>query len=482
MKVKQRNKCRRRCGGTGLVAAGLLALGVNVYGAAQEAPPPRVEVQRAFGTKNAGLAEVAPHPREIGRRVPPSGLAGLTALKARRVHRGPAESTHRLQAAAGDDCATATTVAGLPYADAGNTCASVDDYDEICPLDAPGSPDVVYVYTPTSDVTVDISLCPDSAYDTKVYVYENACGAYQSGSFVTCNDDACVEEPLASSLFGVALTGGNAYYIVVDGYGGDCGDYTIDMDVSTIVDSCPSGSLQGQPPSGPDGPWNAETSDAATTFVAYESFAALRASISDVTWWGFDARFDDVAGIWVECDDDPMTFEIAFYVDAGGVPGTEVCSYTKTPVREDTGEDYLEGGGSLLDLWKYNVNLDPVCDIADGWVLIKATVGDPDCSFHWLSSPVGNGVSLQLDDGTPLLYEYDRSLCLSGLFVPEGDDCYELDCALTYFSFGGNPIPAEFLAPGSEPFDGVIHFRGGALDRDMVIERFEEMDFSMTAL
>ncbi len=408
----------------------------------------------------------------------PNGLTGKRRAKTARPQAGPGRLTSPQRAVGGDTCATATTVAGLPYNDTGDTCASSDDYDEICPLDAPGSPDVVYVYTPTDDITVDISLCGGSAYDTKLYVYENACGAYQSGSFVTCNDDACPGDTLVSSLLGVALTGGNAYYIVVDGYGEDCGGYTIDIAESTFPDQCPSGSLQGQPPSGPDGGWNARTSDAATTFSVYESFAALRAQIAGVTWWGFTASFDDVGGTWVDCDEDPMTFEIAFYQDDAGVPGTEVCAYTRTSAREGTGEEYSLGGGALLDLWKYNVDLGPVCDITDGWVSIQATVGDPDCRFFWLSSPVGDGKSIQFDDDTPILLAYDRSLCLTGLVVPPGEDCYELDCPLTYFSFGKKPIPAGYLAPGSESFEGVIHFRGGPLDRDMIIERFEEMDFS----
>lgn len=135
----------------------------------------------------------------------------------------------------GDDILSATTISSIPFADAGTTSGYTDDYDEICPYDAPGSADVVYRYTPASSTVIDIDLCP-SGYDTKVYVYENA-----AGNLVACNDDADDCALLyRSQLIGVPLTGGNTYYIVVDGYGGDDGAYdiTITGNVECIVD-CP---------------------------------------------------------------------------------------------------------------------------------------------------------------------------------------------------------------------------------------------------
>lgn len=127
----------------------------------------------------------------------------------------------------GDTCDDAQTIPGVPYSDVGNTCDCSDNYDEICPFDAPGSPEVVYSYTPAQDECVNITLCNGSAYDTKLYVYENVCGAYQSGTFFACNDDAC--PGFVSELENLFLTGGNTYYIVVDGYDGECGDYQIDI-------------------------------------------------------------------------------------------------------------------------------------------------------------------------------------------------------------------------------------------------------------
>jgi hypothetical protein len=118
----------------------------------------------------------------------------------------------------------------------------VDDYDEVCPYNTPGSPDVVYSYTPTADVTVKISCCTNSAYDTKLYVYEGTCAS----PYYACNDDACstpsYPSAYVSELNNVSMTAGTMYYIVVDGYGGASGSYTLDVtEVVPCVVDCPTG-------------------------------------------------------------------------------------------------------------------------------------------------------------------------------------------------------------------------------------------------
>jgi hypothetical protein len=144
---------------------------------------------------------------------------------------------------AGEDCATAAVIPSLPFSDTGDTTLFLDDYDEICPFDAPGAPDVVYSYAPAVDELVNISLCGDSAYDTKLFVYENVCGAFQSGTAIACNDDTCTTPSFTtgsfvSQLLDVSLTAGNTYYIVVDGWQGDSGVYTIDMAISEVGACC----------------------------------------------------------------------------------------------------------------------------------------------------------------------------------------------------------------------------------------------------
>jgi len=144
----------------------------------------------------------------------------------------------------GDDIANPFLIPGIPYRDEGNSCDFNDDYVEYCPWQDPihMGPDVVYAYTPASDIIVNVSLC-ESQFDTKVYIYENS---WTAGSPYACNDDACSNAytEYASKLQGIMLYSGNTYYIVVDGYGFSCGDYVIDItEWSDCVIDCPAGAL-----------------------------------------------------------------------------------------------------------------------------------------------------------------------------------------------------------------------------------------------
>ncbi len=123
----------------------------------------------------------------------------------------------------GETIYDALPIASLPFFDDGATCDNLNDYDETCPYGGSQSPDVVYSYVPVQDENVQVDLC-FSAYDTKVYIYDS--GLNQ----IACNDDYYSGGPCGtyvSFLEDVALSGGETYYIVVDGYGGDCGEYTL---------------------------------------------------------------------------------------------------------------------------------------------------------------------------------------------------------------------------------------------------------------
>jgi hypothetical protein len=149
----------------------------------------------------------------------------------------------------GENIGTAILIGGLPYADGGFTCDNIDEYDEVCPFTGSTSADVVYSYSPAVNQAIDIDLCA-SQFDTKVYVYANA-----AGNLVACNDDAgCGITGFQSRLANINLTTGNTYYIVVDGYFGDCGDYSLSINVHQgCAATCPPGSqLEGEPPCGPN--------------------------------------------------------------------------------------------------------------------------------------------------------------------------------------------------------------------------------------
>jgi hypothetical protein len=138
----------------------------------------------------------------------------------------------------GDDIASAFVLpTTLPITSTGTTSGYVHDYDEECTFSGSTAPDVVYSFTPDADVSVDMDLC-NSTYDTKLYVYENS---YTPGAPFACNDDAC--PGYMSELLGLALVGGNTYYIVVDGYGDEEGPYELNIAEEFVPEpfDCPEG-------------------------------------------------------------------------------------------------------------------------------------------------------------------------------------------------------------------------------------------------
>jgi hypothetical protein len=145
----------------------------------------------------------------------------------------------------GEDAGSPVVIGGLPFSDTGATCDNINDYDEICPYSGSTSADVVYSFTPGADVAVSIDLCA-STYDTKVYVYAGGVGI-----LVACNDDAgCGYSGWQSLIDNLSLTAGVTYYIVVDGYGGSCGSYDIQIGgFEPCVVECPAGGIhEAEPP------------------------------------------------------------------------------------------------------------------------------------------------------------------------------------------------------------------------------------------
>jgi hypothetical protein len=87
-----------------------------------------------------------------------------------------------------------------------------------------------------------IDLCA-STYDTKVFVYDFEAG-YGFGHPIACNDDAGCGITGYQSRIEMFTQAGRTYYIVVDGYSGDCGDYSLDIyEVIGGNVECPDGAL-----------------------------------------------------------------------------------------------------------------------------------------------------------------------------------------------------------------------------------------------
>jgi hypothetical protein len=103
----------------------------------------------------------------------------------------------------------------------GSTAGLAGNYmhSSTCSLNTTSSPDAVFALTARASSTITVSTC-GSSYDTMLYL-GTACG----GNTVACNDDSC---GLQSSI-SFAATAGTTYYIVVDGYNGASGSYTLNV-------------------------------------------------------------------------------------------------------------------------------------------------------------------------------------------------------------------------------------------------------------
>ena len=134
--------------------------------------------------------------------------------------------------AAGDNVGTALVIPSLPYTNSGNTCGFGNDYAFPCgDANSTPAPDVVYSFTPSTTMCVDISLC-NSDFDTGLYVWQASVG-----NLVACNDDYCGPTGQQSRIAGLQLQAGVTYYIVVDAYSG-CGNYALTVTQGPCKQSC----------------------------------------------------------------------------------------------------------------------------------------------------------------------------------------------------------------------------------------------------
>jgi len=127
------------------------------------------------------------------------------------------------------------------YSDSGATCDNRDDVTPNCGLSY--APDVVYQLTPDTDNWLQIDLC-GSGYDTILEIQDGI------GVPIGCNDDYC---GLQSGLVGVPVVAGHTYYIIVDGYGSNCGSYVLTIFSMHCDIWCePDMMLEGEPDCGTD--------------------------------------------------------------------------------------------------------------------------------------------------------------------------------------------------------------------------------------
>jgi len=115
------------------------------------------------------------------------------------------------------------------------------------------SPERVYQWTPAVSGTATIQTCgAGTSFDTVLYLRSGVC-ANGPEMAAGCNDDACAN---ASGLFRASritptVTAGQAYFIVVDGYGGAQGTFSLTVTppgASTTTTTLPPSTPTTRPP------------------------------------------------------------------------------------------------------------------------------------------------------------------------------------------------------------------------------------------
>jgi len=152
------------------------------------------------------------------------------------------------------------------------------------------------------------------------------------------------------------------------------------------------GSLFIQLPAVPTEQWNAFFSDTDRHYRHYDEFWEISGPICDVHWWGFSLVWNGTH--WVDCDGaGDMIFDITFYLDDGaGKPGDVACEYINiSPTVISTGIYYkMSGITGDQELYYFEFDLDPCCQLTDGWLSVWKTYNPSDCIFAWMVCPDGN--------------------------------------------------------------------------------------------
>ncbi|MBC8395360.1 MAG: immune inhibitor A, partial [Candidatus Marinimicrobia bacterium] len=124
---------------------------------------------------------------------------------------------------------------GLPFTDQNTNVGMGDDWD----VTFSDGEDVAYTLNLSVATTIDVTLCDASTtYDTKLEIFTfdgTDCSLTYTDALTTgdYNDDfTCSFSNLQSSLMNVTLAAGQ-YYIVVDGFGGQTGNYGLSVTEST---------------------------------------------------------------------------------------------------------------------------------------------------------------------------------------------------------------------------------------------------------
>ncbi len=217
---------------------------------------------------------------------------------------------------------------------------------------------------------------------------------------------------------------------------------------SSFATGCPDHALFGQQYQAPtDTNWIASTSDnnAGGSILVYDNFINS-GSINKICFWGINAYYANER--WYVCYESPMVFQIKFFTDNNGFPGTQVASLDVPCVGNQTGVIYR----GAFELYQYFADLPEPVEISEGWIAIQGRDGNPECWFEWMSSVDGyDSSSLQWDGSNLNIARVDRAFCLQHQeFLCgdiDGDNTIGLYDVIyfIFYKYKDGPAPASML-------------------------------------
>lgn len=230
-----------------------------------------------------GLAEIGCANSDAGNNTGQTETVNLTSLangtyylKIVNIGTGGGAGTMALSslcvtsASNNDLCANTVAVScGNTYAGTTTSATTTGDPTATCGT-APSAPGVWYKFTGTGQ-TVTASLCGGATWDTKINVYSGSCAS------LTCingNDDGCSTQ--STITFNTVV--GTDYYILVNGYSGATGTFTLSLTCCTpaspgcATSPSPANNAGGVTICNPSLSWTAPSSTGCNGATSYDVY------------------------------------------------------------------------------------------------------------------------------------------------------------------------------------------------------------------
>jgi hypothetical protein len=242
----------------------------------------------------------------------------------------------------------------------------------------------------------------------------------------------------------------------------ECGAHywaTVDCEPCVSLTDCNGDAIFSHPIDLPTDVWTFGGADAlwvtpSTTLKRYDQYSlALGDVIGGITFWGVTTQ----QTTFNACNnEEPMTFEIAFWNDSAGVnpdfSGGPACRDTVVLDRMATGQIYHPTLQLPGYMWTYEYPIGQCCSLQTGWVSVTGiSVGTPNCRYLWGSSGGSTGGNSRLYQNGVLqpTQTFDLAFCL----LPCPEPCDPVIDLTVYLTLGNGNAKLDWNAPQAGNYD-----------------------------